>query len=275
MPPAAPTGGVDSNTFPMLASFRNLPIVMWNMHTDELVPFAGTEYQAHQGFDALGLRYQFWVFAPGDHLTLAANDEFQPAADWLGTGQVDRNPAHVTYVVNPKMAFAALGMETNHAYWLSGIGLRDGSGATPLGTIDVRSEGFGVGDPTAGGTQVGSGSLTGGRIPALAYEEQSQDWAATPQAAVADRLDINATNVAAVTVDVARARVDCNVALSIQSDGPVQVTLAGCNRTVSFTPARAMPDTSRAPVPWWPWLVALAALCGICGSRSRARRQHP
>lgn len=228
VPPAAPTGGVDSNTFPMLASFRNLPIVMWNMHTDELVPFVGTEYQAHQGFDALGLRYEFWVFAPGEHLTLSINDQFQPMADWLGTGQVDRNPAHVTYVVNPKMTFPSIGIEADHAYWLSGLTLRDGSGANPLGTIDVRSEAFGTGDPTPSGTLVDGGVLTGGTIPALGYERQRQEWGAVPATPVANTLDITASNVNAVTIDVARARVSCNPTLNIKSDGPLQVILAGC-----------------------------------------------
>jgi len=249
VPPADPTGGADSNTFPMLPSFRNLPIVMWNMHTDELVPFAGTEYQAHQGFDALGLRYEFWVFAPGEHLTLAINDQFQPMADWLGIGQVDRNPAHVTYVVNPHMAFPNIGIEVDHAYWLSGLALRDGSGTNPLGTIDVRSEAFGTGDPTPGGTQVDAGVLTGGTIPAIGYERQRQEWGAVPATPVADKLDIKATNVKAVTVDVARARVDCNVQLNVQTDGVLAVNIPGCGAPRIFQPTAAasqLPSTRTA-----------------------------
>src|SRR5258708_79797 len=210
VPPADPTGGAAGNTYPMLASFRNLPIVMWDMHTDELVPFAGTEYQANQGFDTLNLRCEFWVFAPGEHLTLAINDQFQPAADWLGLGQVDRNPAHVSYVVNPKMAFPAIGLEADHAYWLSGLTLRDGGGANPLGNIDVRSEGFGTGDPTPSGTLADGGVLTGGLLPALGYERQRKEWGPTPSTPVADRLDIKATNVRSVTINAARARVSCS-----------------------------------------------------------------
>ena len=62
----------------------------------------------------------------------------------------------------------------DHAYWLSGIALRDGGGTAPLGTVDARSAGFGVGDPKPGATQNGGGSLTGGNLGALAYTSQSQ-----------------------------------------------------------------------------------------------------
>jgi hypothetical protein len=234
VPPGSPTGGDDSNSFNQLASLRNVPIMMWVMHTDELVPFVGTEYQAHQGFDALGLRYIFRAYAPGEHLTLAINDEFQPAADWLGQGVVDRDPAHVTYVSNPHMAFPSIGLEADHAYWLSGVHLRDATGATPLGTIDVRSEGFGVGDPTPSGTQAGGGALTGGILPAIAYEEQSQTWGSAPVTPVADTLDINAKNVSAMTIDLGRARVDCNAKLNVTTDGPVQVNLTGCGAPRTF-----------------------------------------
>ena len=235
VPPADPTGGKENNTFQQLGSFRNLPIMMWNMHTDELVPFPGTEWQAHMGFDALGLRYQFWVFAPGEHLTLAINDQFQPAADWLGAGRVDPNPAHVTYSINPKMEYPSLGLEADHAYYLSGVTIRDGSGTAPLGTIDVRSEGFGVGDPTPSGTQVTGGALTGGTLPAIAYQEQFQTWSDAPSAPVADKLDITATNVSAVTIDVERAKVDCNVTLNVTTDGPLQINLLGCGKKASFS----------------------------------------
>ena len=77
------------------------------------------------GFDDLGYRYEFDAFAPADHFTLAVNDQYAPAADFLGDARVDRNPAHVTYVRNPKMDFAGVGTVADHAYWLSGIELRE------------------------------------------------------------------------------------------------------------------------------------------------------
>jgi hypothetical protein len=51
-------------------------------------------------------------------------------------------------------------------------------------------------------------------------------------APASDTLDINATNIATASINVSRARVDCNATLNITSDGPISVTLTGCNRTV-------------------------------------------
>ena len=67
-----------------------------------------------------------------------------PAARFLGDAAVNRDPAHVTFVRNPTMDFPADGTTADHAYWLSGIALRDSSGTAPLGTLDARSSGTGV-----------------------------------------------------------------------------------------------------------------------------------
>jgi hypothetical protein len=85
-------------------SLRHIPFMMWVGSTDQLVPISGTVAQA-EGFDALQYRYIFDVFSPADHFTLAINDQFGPAAEFLGTDKVVRDPAHVTYVLNPKMDF--------------------------------------------------------------------------------------------------------------------------------------------------------------------------
>jgi hypothetical protein len=140
-----------------LASLRNVPFLIWNAASDELVPYPGVVQQAN-GFDSLGYRCEFDTFAPGEHLTLAVHDQYAPAAAFLRDARVNRNPAHVTCVRNPKMDFANVPTVADHAYWLSGIGLRDASGSAPLGTVDARSEGFGTGDPNPGATRRTSGA---------------------------------------------------------------------------------------------------------------------
>jgi hypothetical protein len=224
----------------MLASFRNVPFLIWNGAADELVPVASAQAQAAE-FARLGLRYEWDLFPNADHFALAINDEYGEAAAFLGTTEVDRNPPHVTYVRNPTMDFSAGQLTADHAYWLSGITLRNGAGTAPLGTVDVLSQGFGEGDPTPSGVTNGAGVLVGGQVPAMPYSCESQSWgppapvgtceagtAAGPATPVRDELDIEATNISDVTVNARRARVTCNAEQNITSDGPVTVHLVDC-----------------------------------------------
>jgi C-terminal binding-module, SLH-like, of glucodextranase len=268
-PPADPQpGGAQSNTFRQLASLRNVPFLMWVASGDQLVNYASVREQA-AGFDRLGYRYELDTFAPAEHLTLAVHDQYAPAAAFLGDARVDRDPAHVTYVRNPKMDFASVRTVADHAYWLSGIALRDGAGTAPLGTVDARSEGFGTGDPKPGATQTGGGSLAGGNLGSLAYTSESKAWGATRRAPKADVLNLSATNIGRVTVHPARARVTCNATLRVKTDGPVTVTLAGCGRTV--TSARAAPRcAARRPSCARRACARAAGGCG-CGCRRGAR----
>ena len=240
VPPAPPQpGGQRSNTNRMLASFRNVPFLIWNGTADELVPVASAQAQAAE-FGRLGLRYEWDLFETADHFALAINDEYGEAAVFLGTTEVDRNPPHVTYVRNPTMDFPTGQLTADHAYWLSGITLRNGGGTAPLGTVDVLSQGFGVGDPTPSGVTNGAGVLIGGQAP-MPYTCESQSWGSSapagtceagttagPATPVKDALDIEATNVSDVTVNARRARVTCDAQKNITSDGPITVHMVDC-----------------------------------------------
>jgi hypothetical protein len=166
---------------------------------------------------------------------LAINDQFAPAAAFLGSATVDRNPAHVTYVVDGARDRPSLGIVGDHAYWVSGLTLRSqahtSSNGHPEGQIDVFSHGFGTSDPTPSGTQPGVGTLTGGNMGSLAFASLTETWSPTPPAPPHDTLDINATNIATASIDVSRAHVDCGVVLNI-TNGPITVDVSGCGRTV-------------------------------------------
>jgi predicted esterase len=226
-------GGAGSNTNRMLASVRHIPYLIWNGTIDELVPVAGAAAQA-QTFDDLGYRYAWDLFPTADHFELAVNDQYQPAADFLGEHRVDRNPAHVTYVVNPTMDFANAGTVADHAYWLSGLRLRDSTAEAPLGKIDAVSEAFGEGDPPANATEAGPGVLSGGNLGPMVYAEESKDWGVVPPTQKADRLRLELENLKRVVVSVRRARLSCDPDLEVTTDGPVRVRLAGCGRTLQF-----------------------------------------
>ena len=250
---AQPTVGYEPNA-DVLASMRNLPVLMWNNSGDELVN--ATDYtQTATKLSSLGYRYALDVYQPcasslcsalfPDHLELAVNDQFAPAAAFLGSAQVDRNPSHVTYVVDGARNYTQYGINGDHAYWVSGLTLRSqshtASNGDPEGQIDAVSHGFGVGDPVASGgagpVAVGlgtptPGTLSGGNMGDLHYLGFSQTWGATPKAPRSDAVDVNATNIATAAIDVARARVDCNAKINVTTDGPIAITLLGCGRVV-------------------------------------------
>jgi len=93
----------------VLASLCNLPLLMWNASGDELVN--ATDYgQTANELSSLGYRYELDVYQPcanplcsvlfPSHVMLAINDQFAPAAAFLGSATVGYNPVHVTYVVD-------------------------------------------------------------------------------------------------------------------------------------------------------------------------------
>jgi len=231
-----PTVGfsADNNLVP---SLRNIPFLMWNSLVDELVP--PTDYlPTAEKFDGLGYRYELDVFTPSDHLTLAINDQFAPAAAFLDLAKVNRNPAHVTYVVDPTLDYPGLGFVADHAYWLSGIALRSATppvtGGHAEGSIDALSYGFGTGDPIPSATQFGTATLTGGNLPTpLVYTRQYRTWGPVPSIPRLKRIDLIARNIAALTINVQRASVGCSVDLHVDTDGPMTIALAGCKRTVA------------------------------------------
>ena len=167
----------------VLASLRNVPVLMWNNAGDELANDAAFNATAAK-LDSLGYRYEIDEFRPcahpqcsplfPNHLQLAVNDQYQPGADFLGEIEVDRNPPHVTYVVEDGRNHPELGVVGDHAYWVSGLARRDAGGGP--GEIDARSRGFGVGDPPVSATVPGTGVLDGGNLGPLEFASRKKTW---------------------------------------------------------------------------------------------------
>ncbi len=224
---AQPTVGADSAGMP--ENLRHIPVLMWNVPADELVG-PGMYLPTAQALDGLGYRYELDQFAPAEHLTLAANDQYAPAAQFLGTARVVRNPAHVTYAIDPVLDYPELDYVADRAYWLSGLKLRDPAARA---SIDAVSHAFGTGDPEPSPTEQGAGTLEGGTFGSIAFESMKREWGPPPSAPKSDKLEITATNLAKVTVDPKRAGLSCEAEVTVESDGPLRVRLAGCGRTVS------------------------------------------
>jgi hypothetical protein len=217
----------------MLRSIRNVPFLIWDGTVDELVPVAGATAQA-QTFDDLGYRYIYDLFTTSDHFTLATNDQYAPAARFLGGHRVHRNPAHVTYVVNPTMDFPHAGTVADHAYWLSRMRLRNASGEAPLGWVNAHSAGFGRHDPDDKPTRNGAGTLQGGNLGPLSFVERAKSWGGASPATRRNVLHLDAHNLARVVVHPRRARLTCHPKLDVTTDGSLSVRLAGCGRTARF-----------------------------------------
>ena len=204
-------------------NFRNIPVLAWYGQNDELVGPEMSE-EAFLYAEQAGIRYDHWLFTPAGHITEGNNDEYAPAAAFFGEATVDQNPTHVHYYYDPSTNDSVLN-PADHAYWLSGIVLRSASSA---GTIDVASLASGQGDPAVSGPAVGYHVLYGGSHGPIPYQERTFSWGPAPSQPKQDALVINATNIAAVTIDAARAGVTCAAHLTTTSDGPTTITLTDC-----------------------------------------------
>ena len=122
------------------------------------------------------------------------------------------------------MDFTELGTKADGAYWVRGVKTA-GDG---LGTIDAFSHGFGQADDVPGAPQNSAGVLTGGVIPALAYERQSREVTSGGSAPKADELELDAQNVSKIKVYVKQAKLSCDPDITYTGDGPLEVKLVGC-----------------------------------------------
>jgi hypothetical protein len=238
---AQPTVGEETDNG-VLASFRNLPVDMWNVYGDELVGAQAFEPTATE-LENLGYRVVLHAHLPcastgspqcspvfPNHLELAVNDWFRPAAAFLGTAMVPRNPPHVTFVVDTRRDSPKYGIVADHAYWVSGVKPRKPGS---LGTFDAFSHGFGMGNPKASGVKTAPGELVGGHLGPIHYTAQTQTWGPTPQAAKRDSISITATNIAKAVINVPRAQVNCHVKLIVRTDGPIAISLPACHLLVT------------------------------------------
>lgn len=213
-------GSVDDQ----LVSLRNTPLLTWNAAGDELVN-VNTSEQAVKDNTAAGIRFEEDKFLTADHLTLAANDEFGLGAAFLGDARVDRNPYHVTFVVDPTEDNAQATTVADHAYWLSGLWAAKAGTAT----IDAVSGAFGSTDAKVLATETTAGVLTGGEIPAMPYVARSQQWGPFGKAAVTNTLTLTLKNLRTATVQLDRARLTAakKLTLDVTADAATTLVLKG------------------------------------------------
>jgi hypothetical protein len=222
----APPGGVSSLMILTAPSTRWLPQYNWFGTLDTTCSYwAQSDYE--NLLDTMGYRYNKISFVHGHVGSPMIGDEYQPLVDFMNNKTVVRDPPHITFVMNGEENQPEVGLNSDHAYWVSGLTLRDAMVSPPIGKIDLMSFAFGVADPAPNPTQTGSGVYVGTTGP-VSYTFQSRDWGATPQIPASNSLKIVAQNIRTLTINVQRARVDCSAALRVLTDGPVDITLDGC-----------------------------------------------
>ena len=236
------TVGAPGSVADQLASLRNTPIMTWNAAADELVNIQTSERMVTDMTNA-GIRFVHDLFPTSDHLTLATNDEYGPAAEFLGEHRADRDPPHVTYVVDTNEDSADAAAVADHAYWVSGLKLRDAGAGR--GVFDARSGGFGVGDPPVLDIATSQGTLQGGAHGPMPYQRRERRWGEAPGSARTPKLFVKAGNIAGAAVDGTRAGVGCAPKVYLAVDGPLDLRLTcvepvkralpRCTKRVSLT----------------------------------------
>jgi hypothetical protein len=194
---------------------------------------------------ALNQTYVWRDYLKQPHPFSSIPRDWQPYADFLGMKKRASDPAHVVYGVDADMDEPLFGLNSDHAYWVSQLTLRDlthhlakdpadpvASRGEPAayGLIDVFSHGFGKGDPVPNPVVKTSGSFSFGveNYPWPNYDQQEVTWGPAPDITASDEIDVKAENIATVTIDPKRAKVSCRATVHVDSDGPITVKLLGC-----------------------------------------------
>jgi pimeloyl-ACP methyl ester carboxylesterase len=242
---AAAAVSVGCPSDPVLLNHRLVPFMLHTGDKDNLT-------NCHPGnpvlekWLALNQPYLWWNFLNHPHPFSSIPRNWQPFADYLGMKKRAADPPHVVYAMNQDMVEPRYGLNSDHAYWLSGITIRDPRHLMPsdptnpvataippaFGIVDVFSHGMGKGDPTPNPVVDNSGVFKFGvdSYPWPNYNSQQVTWGTAAPLPVANVLDITAQNIATLTIDPKRVKIDCDATVNVRSDGPIQVKLLGCRK---------------------------------------------
>ena len=217
------SGAEGSDTNPMLPSLRHVPFMSWVGVEDELVPYAGS-LQQRQAMPTRGSSTSTTPSSPpSTSRSRSTTSTGRRLSSWASAGS-SRIPR-----TSPTSAIPRWTTRTSGPRPTAPTGC---AASRPRATGSARS----TRSPTAsaapttspGAPQDSAGVLTGGVIPALAFERQSMEVTEGGDAPEADELDLDAQNVASIKVYVKQARLSCDPDITHTGDGPLEVKLVGC-----------------------------------------------
>jgi hypothetical protein len=215
----------------MLPSRRDQPVMEWAGVNDDFIPYNITRERA-DAYAKGDYDYEFisWTGLAAEHLTMCKNGMWPMATKWLGHDKRQLNPPHVTFVRNPLMDDPRSDLIADHAYWLSDIQTR----RYELGAIDVVTKGLGEKDAPVPGVHREPGVAGGTFSPVNPYLREYRHLHDPVSTDAENELVIRSAGVDQLKIDPDRAGVDCDARLTVHTDGPLKVTLTGCDRTESF-----------------------------------------
>lgn len=234
-------GGAGTFMLPMLDALRHVPVVAAAGELDTTCAWNGEmgNKAIREKLDSMGYRYEFWSFPNMRHqFNMQACNGISPKpcaysflSDFLETIaplKPAKNPAHVTLVSSDALNQPEFGIEANHAYWISGMTIRDP--AKYYGKVDAITHGLGEGDPTPNPTQKTTGAdyASGQTISYSTYERWIKTLTPGQPVPARNEVDVTATNVSRLVIDGVRAKLDCAAKINLVSDGPTEVIINGC-----------------------------------------------
>jgi hypothetical protein len=228
--------GCGYNLVDLFGNTRDVPLLVVHGGADELVTSTGAEHWM-QMYGATGGATYRYLFYPGRrHETSYPGTTTPWVEDWLsGLPRRQSDPAHVSYKVIRALAQPRYGIAYDHAYWVSGIALAAGAADGTADATRATAPDRAVAVPEADDVDaLGPYRLTGQDV--------------TPGPPVADRVHLELTRIARVTLDTRRIgwTERTPLHLSGHTDTAVELTLAG-RRRVTLTLATGTFDVIVRP----------------------------
>lgn len=205
----------DGNTTPLVVNAKWVPYVMTYGAIDELVPFTGGVEQVDD-FNSLGYRYYAVLYPLEDHLVFSVQNDFAPADSQLGHLQRQKEPGSFIFTWYPDTVSSELGIGPTADYWVSGLRGRE---TAPGKLASVQASSGAISEPEHVGEH--HSEVVDGPTPGLADSLTWSEGAAPP---TTQTLSLALTNVAAIAVHAAQAKLKCATA-TVTSDGPSELTL--------------------------------------------------
>lgn len=206
------------------SNLRHVPLLMWNGANDYIVqPPEPIAYE--QRLRDHGYRHELDLFTGYGHLTFLYRDQWGPAREFLesyelGSPQVTRQPARVTYRTVPDLDAPEYGLVHDHAYWVSDIETAAGASS---GLVDAHSKAIRERTPI-------SGDYRGPGTEPDPHVKRGTRWEGELVTSPAkNELEIDLEGVTAVTFWVEEAGIDPTepLHLAIDTTALVRIVLAG------------------------------------------------